>query len=255
MPRGQSTNATARRPGTHTSCVTHCMPVFALRRAGGSSRRCGRSPRPGRSAARHRGSGRHRPGRTADGRWCRARETPSRSCFSVSISTKRVTGPALTGTAHQRPLADSAVVPIAAPTMPFSRISTAPKSASCSSSSVSRSTRQRRRAGGEIDVAPVRRRDDRPVGEIRPVGRLNQLAAGAVLEENLRLAGAMRDEDQPPHRAVVGRHEEERMMMDAGMAGDLPDARPDSRVARLRPSREKVAPLLIARSPTALGAA
>ena len=46
-----------------------------------------------------------------------------------------------TGTAHQRPLLDSAVVPIAAPTMPFSRISTAPKSASCSSSNVSRSTR------------------------------------------------------------------------------------------------------------------
>jgi hypothetical protein len=42
---------------------------------------------------------------------------------------KRVTGPDLTGTAHQRPFFDSAVVPIAAPTMPFSRISTAPKSA------------------------------------------------------------------------------------------------------------------------------
>ena len=71
----------------------------------------------------------------------RSRNTREVFC-SVSISTKRVTGPDLTGTAHQRPLFDSAVVPIAAPTMPFSRISTAPKSASCSSSKVSRLTRQ-----------------------------------------------------------------------------------------------------------------
>ena len=71
----------------------------------------------------------------------RSRNTREVFC-SVSISMKRVTGPALTGTAHHRPLADSAVVPIAAPTMPFSRISTAPKSASCSSSKVSRLTRQ-----------------------------------------------------------------------------------------------------------------
>ena len=176
----------------------------------------------------------------------------------MSISTKRVTGPALTGTAHQRPFADSAVVPIAAPTMPFSRISTAPKSASCSSSKVSRSTRQRRRAGGEIDVAAVGRRDDRPVREIGAVGHLHQFAAGAVLEEDLRRAGAIRHEDQLPHRVVVGRHEEERVMMDRRMGGDLPDAAARRRIGRdaiLAPERRALAHVTRLRSRAARRAA
>jgi hypothetical protein len=33
VPRGQSTNAIARRPGTHTSCVTHCKRLCGERRA------------------------------------------------------------------------------------------------------------------------------------------------------------------------------------------------------------------------------
>ena len=52
-------------------------------------------------------------------------------------------------------------------------------------------------AGGEIDEASVRRRIDRPFGDVGTVRRLHEFARCAVLEENLRRAGPMRNEDQP----------------------------------------------------------
>src|SRR6185436_4927096 len=70
---------------------------------------------------------------------------------------------------------------------------------------------------------PVRRWDDRPVGKIGAIGGLHQLTAGAVLEKDLRCAGAIRDEDELRHRVVVGWHEEERVMMDRRMIRDLAD--------------------------------
>jgi hypothetical protein len=52
---------------------------------------------------------------------------------------------------------------------------------------------------------------------------------GAILEKDLRRAGAARHEDELLHGLVVGRHEKERMMVDRRMTRDLPDAPPGGR--------------------------
>src|SRR6185312_5632400 len=71
-----------------------------------------------------------------------------------------------------------------------------------------------RGSGGEIDIAAVARGNNRPLREIGPVGDLHQASARSIFVEKLRKAGPVRDEDQPLHRAVIGRDEEEWMMMD-----------------------------------------
>src|SRR5207253_7473632 len=62
--------------------------------------------------------------------------------------------------------------------------------------------------------------------------RLHQFVGSAVLEEDLRLDGAVRHEDELVHGLVVGRHEEKRMMVDRRMARDLPDAPPGGGVGK-----------------------
>ncbi len=71
----------------------------------------------------------------------------------------------------------------------------------------------------------------RPFGQIVAVGELHEAPARLFLGEELRTSGAVRDEHEPPHRVVVRRHEEERMVVDRRMGGDLPDAGAGRRVA------------------------
>ena len=87
-------------------------------------------------------------------------------------------------------------------------------------------------AGDEEGVPPVVRREERPLGEIVPVGELHEPPALALLREELRRAGPVRDEDEAPHRPVPRRHEEERVVMDRRVARHLADARAGRLVAQ-----------------------
>jgi len=71
-------------------------------------------------------------------------------------------------------------------------------------------------------VSPVMRRMHRPLGDVRLVGELLQLAALAQLAPYFRSSGAVRDEEQPPHGVVHARQVVERMMVDGRVIRHLP---------------------------------
>ena len=140
----------------------------------------------------------------------------------VSTTMKRETLPVLTGIAHQRRRPTARWCPSPRRPCPFRAFRPRRNRPIGFRRKVAKVDTPGAGAGGEIDKASVRRRIDRPVGQIGPVGDLHQFAGRAVFIENLRRAGAMRNENQLGAGLVIGRHEEKRMMMNARVIGHLP---------------------------------
>ena len=115
---------------------------------------------------------------------------------------------------------------MAAPTIPFSRISTDPNRTQFFFNECVGAHTARSGSRSEIDIPAVVRRMDRPLGQVLSFGELEEGSLPSHLGEDFGPSGSVRHKEQEPHSVVIGGEVIKRVVMNRRKVGDLPNPGP-----------------------------